>query len=68
MRRRVGLTFALPFFVIAVTTLGAQTADGPSAKPPSWLEAYREPAARLIGEAVSSTFAWGFAFRNFIYS
>ena len=25
---------------------------------PAWLDAYREPAARLIGEAVSSTFAW----------
>src|SRR5262245_3980435 len=25
---------------------------------PSWIEAYREPAARLIGEAVGSTFAW----------
>jgi len=25
---------------------------------PPWLEAYREPAARLIGEAVGSTFAW----------
>jgi carboxypeptidase Q len=25
---------------------------------PPWLEQYREPAARLIGEAVGSTFAW----------
>ncbi len=25
---------------------------------PGWLEQYREPAARLIGEAVGSTFAW----------
>jgi carboxypeptidase Q len=25
---------------------------------PAWLQAYREPAARLIGEAVGSTFAW----------
>jgi len=24
----------------------------------AWLDAYREPAGRLIGEAVSSTFAW----------
>src|SRR5207249_10393281 len=24
----------------------------------SWLDSYREPAARLIGEAVGSTFAW----------
>jgi len=26
---------------------------------PAWLDPYREPAARLIGEAVSSTFALG---------
>jgi carboxypeptidase Q len=25
---------------------------------PAWLEPYREPAARLIGEALGSTFAW----------
>ena len=25
---------------------------------PSWLDPYREPAARLIGEALSSNFAW----------
>jgi hypothetical protein len=25
---------------------------------PAWLDAYREPAARLIGEAIGSTFAW----------
>src|SRR5215471_10581693 len=25
---------------------------------PSWLEPYREPASRLIGEATASTFAW----------
>jgi carboxypeptidase Q len=27
-------------------------------RSPSWLEQYREPASRLIGEAVGSTFAW----------
>jgi carboxypeptidase Q len=26
--------------------------------PPAWLEAYRAPAARLIGEALNDTFAW----------
>src|ERR1051325_639576 len=29
-----------------------------AASSPSWLEAYREPASRLIGEATASTFAW----------
>jgi carboxypeptidase Q len=58
MRRRVGLTLALPFFVMAATTLVAQTPHTAAAGKPAWLEAYRDPAARLIGEAVSSTFAW----------
>jgi carboxypeptidase Q len=26
--------------------------------PPAWLDQYRDPAARLIGEAISDTFAW----------
>src|SRR5476651_2592933 len=58
MRRRVGHTLALSFFVVVAATLGAQTLQLPSAPRPAWLEAYRDPAARLIGEAVSSTFAW----------
>jgi carboxypeptidase Q len=58
MRRRVGLTLALPLFVMAATTLVAQTPHTAAAGKPAWLEAYRDPAARLIGEAVSSTFAW----------
>ncbi len=38
--------------------------SSPSAAPPapsastSWLDPYREPAARLVGEALSSSFAW----------
>jgi carboxypeptidase Q len=35
----------------AHTRLHAQSA-------PAWLDAYREPAARLIGEATGDTFAW----------
>jgi len=56
MRRFVTVTLALPLFVLAAPTLGAQTATTVSRH--GWLDAYREPAARLIGEAVSSTFAW----------
>ncbi len=56
MRRRVGLALALPFVALAVSTLAAQTTSAPAR--PGWLEPYRDPAARLIGEAVSSTFAW----------
>ena len=54
MRRRAGLLLALPFLALATTALHAQ----PPAAKPAWLDAYRDPAARLIGEAVSSTFAW----------
>lgn len=48
------LACALTF--LTVTTLAERPvqADG----PPSWLEDYREPAARLIGAALSDTFAW----------
>src|SRR5579872_6051160 len=39
---------ALPFVVLFGSTSNAQLA----------IDGYREPAARLIGEAVGSTFAW----------
>jgi carboxypeptidase Q len=48
--------------VAAATTINAQKAPGAHSDPPSgaptWLDTYRAPASRLIGEAVSSTFAW----------
>ena len=55
--RRVLLTRSsfVPVFVLGVPAIeraGAATCQA------GWLDAYREPAARLIGEAVSSTFAW----------
>jgi carboxypeptidase Q len=57
MRRRVRLACTPPLLVFAVATLHAQSshADG---KGPAWIQPYREPAARLIGEALASTFAW----------
>src|SRR5919198_4938314 len=53
----------LTFVLFAVATVGAQTSHSDGSRPAptsslSWLAAYREPAARLIGEAVGSTFAW----------
>ena len=30
----------------------------PAQSAPAWLDPYREPAARLIGEATGDTFAW----------
>jgi carboxypeptidase Q len=44
--------------MLAFTTLEAQSPHAPDANRPAWLEAYREPSARLIGEALGSTFAW----------
>ena len=59
MTQRAGFTIVLTLLVLAATRVSAQTsyADGPASKT-AWLDEYREPAARLIGEAVSSTFAW----------
>jgi carboxypeptidase Q len=47
-RAALALTISLLFLPAAAQ---AQT-------PPGWLAQYREPAARLIGEAVSDTFSW----------
>src|SRR5499425_1257396 len=62
MRRRVRVAAALPFLMLATSSLNAQKAPGAHADPPAgspaWLDTYRAPASRLIGEAVSSTFAW----------
>jgi carboxypeptidase Q len=63
MRRRVALTLALPFLMVtvtmvSVTTLGAQAAEAEMSSRPAWLDPYREPASRMIGEALGSTFAW----------
>ena len=60
MRRRARLACvacALPFVVLLVTTLEAQPSLGDGHRP-AWIEQYREPAARLIGEALGGTFAW----------
>ena len=56
MRRRVGLSLAVPLFIISVSNAWSQSTQVVS--QPAWLEPYRDPASRLIGEAVSSTFAW----------
>src|SRR5471030_1279068 len=57
MRRRAGFTLIFPLFLLAAATLRAQP-PATAAGNATWLDAYRDPAARLIGEAVSSTFAW----------
>jgi carboxypeptidase Q len=44
----------VPVFIIALPL----TVLGPVAQSSSWLDDYREPAARLIAESMSSHFAW----------
>jgi carboxypeptidase Q len=58
MRRRVIFFLALSFFAMATAIGAAQTSWPASSSAPAWLDPYRDPASRLIGEAVSSTFAW----------
>src|SRR5437667_10737990 len=63
MGQRRWLDVALTFVLLAVATLEAQAPHSKGSRAPamstmSWLTPYREPAARLIGEAVGSTLAW----------
>ena len=58
MRRRAKFARALPFLLLAVTSLNADQSPHSETNRPAWLQQYREPSARLIGEALGSTFAW----------
>jgi carboxypeptidase Q len=58
MRRRVRFVFALPFLMLGVTHLEGQPIHSGDTNRPAWLAPYGEPSARLIGEALGSTFAW----------
>jgi carboxypeptidase Q len=49
IRGSIATAFALSLFAIAPAAFG---------QTPGWLDPYREPAARLIGEATGDTFAW----------
>lgn len=49
---------ALPFLLVLGSPAGAQPPHDGRRASLAWLDQYREPAARLIGEAVGSTFAW----------
>src|SRR6266516_2266339 len=46
------------FVVIAATLVTPPAGRLRADTTPPWLDHYREPAARLIGEALSDTFAW----------
>ena len=51
-RRALALITAL----LLVPTVPARPAASPQSE--TWIEPYREPAARLVGEALSGSFAW----------
>ncbi len=46
---------AVAAVVVAAVVVGGAQSTLPS---PAWLEAYRDPAARLIGAALADTAAW----------
>ncbi|HEY7292166.1 MAG TPA: M20/M25/M40 family metallo-hydrolase [Vicinamibacterales bacterium] len=56
--RRSRFVRGLAVAVVFVAVAAQQPVSLSARSSPPWLESYREPAARLIGEAVSSTFAW----------
>ena len=62
MGQRARFVITLPLVLLAVTSLLAQSPHTDNAHNTgtngSWINQYREPAARLIGEAMGSTFAW----------
>jgi len=43
---------------LAILLLGVPVSIRAQTKAPGWIDQYRDPAARLIGEAVGDTFAW----------
>jgi carboxypeptidase Q len=43
---------------LLIALLLSAAPPAPTAASTSWLDPYREPAARLVGEALSSSFAW----------
>jgi carboxypeptidase Q len=50
------VTCALLSFLVQAPS--AQESNSPAGAPPAWLEVYREPADRLVREAMSGRFAW----------
>jgi len=59
MLRRASLVAALPFLMLWGVTPHAQSPHAArDGEHGAWIDRYREPAARLIGEAVGSPFAW----------
>ena len=56
--RKFQRLFRPALVLVIVLMLGSLTPSLGGQASPDWLEPYREPAARLIGEAMKDTFAW----------
>lgn len=54
---RPSSSLLVSIIAIVLTTHGP-AAQAPTPAGPAWLDPYREPASRLLGEALSSNFAW----------
>ncbi len=54
--RKLSRVFVLSVALLSMPLTVSMDASGPEGT--GWLDAYREPAARLIGEAMSSRFGW----------
>jgi carboxypeptidase Q len=52
------LTARAVLLVLLPTALLAGSPAAPSGSAAAWLDPYRDPSSRLIGEALSSSFAW----------
>jgi carboxypeptidase Q len=50
--------FSVTFLCIAIVASTSLTPPAHRAQPQVWLDVYREPAARLVAEALSNHFAW----------
>ena len=44
--------------LVVATSAAAIAQAHPTAQPAAWIDPYRQPAARLIGESLSGSFAW----------
>src|SRR5262245_28110106 len=55
---RAAIRIAPAIIVLVVLSVAVTSASRTVAEPPSWLDAYRDTAHRLIGESMSTSFAW----------
>src|SRR6202043_1332958 len=57
-RLRTSMGKRLLLILVITMMIGFANTRLPAQSAPAWLDPYRDPAARLIGEATGDTFAW----------